>query len=301
MERKYLIYRITSPSGKMYIGLTGQTLRERWLAHIKHGKRRKFNHPLYNAIKKYGHENFLCEVIEKSLTKEEAQEREKHHIALIPKGFRYNISDGGETDCETGRRVFWESIRADPEKRKEYIAKLSKSKLDNNQTDYVELQKLAMKWRKDNPRLAWKASHRAIRIASKNRPQKQPDIRPLKERLMWKHNRAGMTKKNATELWARRTADEKAVVGSLISKGQKEHLSTKSVKELSDLTSKARASINRSIQGPAASKGIKAFWVELRKDPVKYKEYIEARKATLKITNELKKNANIRSNQCWSQ
>ena len=48
---------------------------------------------------------------------------------------------------------------------------------------------------------------------------------------------------------------------------------------------RARNAIDRSKQAPAASKGLKKFWEDLKKDPVRYKDYIERRKQTLKATN----------------
>jgi hypothetical protein len=55
------------------------------------------------------------------------------------------------------------------------------------------------------------------------------------------------------------------------------------------MVSKARQNIDRSIQGPAASKGIKTFWENLRKDPSAYEAHINQRKQTLAETNRKKK------------
>ena len=43
----------------------------------------------------------------------------------------------------------------------------------------------------------------------------------------------------------------------------------------------ARAGVDRKKQAAAASAGQKAWWVELRKDPVRYAEYINRRRESL--------------------
>lgn len=58
------------------------------------------------------------------------------------------------------------------------------------------------------------------------------------------------------------------------------------------ITEKARASIDRKKQGAAASKGVKAWWAELKGNPDAYKAYIEARTKTL-LENRSKRNENI--------
>ena len=78
-------------NGKIYVGQTQRTLKER-IAEHKHGG-------LYvdKAIRKYGWENFRAEVIEECTTLEELDERERFWIAefdcIYPKG--YNRTAGG--------------------------------------------------------------------------------------------------------------------------------------------------------------------------------------------------------------
>ena len=48
-ERNYIVYKHTSPSNKVYIGITKQTLKARW----KNGKGYKNNEHFTYAIKKY--------------------------------------------------------------------------------------------------------------------------------------------------------------------------------------------------------------------------------------------------------
>lgn len=91
----FVIYKHTSPSGKVYIGLTGRKdVNLRWCNGLGYGSNKYFT----NAIKKYGWENFQHEIIKTGLTFDEACEWEIKLIAEYksnnPK-FGYNISSGG--------------------------------------------------------------------------------------------------------------------------------------------------------------------------------------------------------------
>ena len=59
--------------------------------------------------------------------------------------------------------------------------------------------------------------------------------------------------------------------------------------EKREATKKARSSIDRTVQGPAASKGLKNWWTELRKDPERYNAYIASRIETQRRNREMKK------------
>ena len=96
MERNYTVYKHTSPSGKVYIGITGRKPEKRW----DNGNGYKHNKHFNNAIKKYGWGNIQHEVLVEGLTKEQAEQME---IELIAKyrstdcRFGYNISNGGNS------------------------------------------------------------------------------------------------------------------------------------------------------------------------------------------------------------
>lgn len=88
------LYRITNiVNNKKYIGITNN-YKKRWSNH-KCGNSKSMI--IAKAIKKYGKENFLFEIIEKNLTLEEANQKEIEYInleqTLAPNG--YNISKGG--------------------------------------------------------------------------------------------------------------------------------------------------------------------------------------------------------------
>ena len=107
----YVVYKHTTPSGKVYIGITGKKPEYRW----KNGNGYKDNAHFDNAIKKYGWENTKHEIVANGLTKEQACDLEieliaKYHATDQRKG--YNISAGGECSgagvhpsAETRRKI----------------------------------------------------------------------------------------------------------------------------------------------------------------------------------------------------
>ena len=100
MTTNYCVYKHTSPTGKVYIGITGQDPVRRW----QNGYGYRLNSYFFKAIVKYGWDNFTHEIVRASLTKEEACRAEVELIALYDstnpaKG--YNLSLGGEHSLPT--------------------------------------------------------------------------------------------------------------------------------------------------------------------------------------------------------
>lgn len=59
-----IIYKITNKiNGKVYVGQTTRTLEERYRGHLSRAERGDKGH-LYPAMRKYGYNNFKCEIIE---------------------------------------------------------------------------------------------------------------------------------------------------------------------------------------------------------------------------------------------
>lgn len=282
----YTIYKITSPSGRAYIGLTKGTAKDRWRKHIRRSETREKRHPFYDAIKKYGAESFCVDQIDTAPDKASAQALERAYIAAAAPGSLYNVSPGGEADGEIGSFIFWATMAADPVAKQAYLKKLSDVKKARDWSDYSALSEKAAQWRKENPRAAYYQGYRANRIARRSVPPKVSQVPDLKTRLMWKHKRGSMTQKNALALWARRTADEIQDVGSAISDGVKGYwLGVTDPAVRAAKTADARAAIDRQKQGAAASKGLKSFWAELKADPARYAEHMARRSATLKKKN----------------
>lgn len=136
-DRCYTVYMHTSPSGKRYIGITCQTVEERW----RNGEGYK-TQVFYLAIKKYGWDNFKHEILFDGLTKEEAEQRE---IELIKeynttnKKYGYNVANGGNcvgTLSEETKRKISESNKGKHQLSQEHIEKLRESMRGENNPNY---------------------------------------------------------------------------------------------------------------------------------------------------------------------
>ena len=97
MERKYIVYKYTSPSGKVYIGQTYKSLQERAGLNgvfYKSKKNGKYCQPAFaRAIEKYGWESFKSEIIARDLTLDEANQLESDLIQTYKNGgICYNIA-----------------------------------------------------------------------------------------------------------------------------------------------------------------------------------------------------------------
>lgn len=104
-ERKYLVYKHTSPSGKVYIGMTKQTAEGRW----KNGFGYQSSPHFWNAIQKYGWDNFSHEVLHEELSVDDACKLEQKLIAeynAMDRRFGYNERSGGQIGA-----VFSDKVR----------------------------------------------------------------------------------------------------------------------------------------------------------------------------------------------
>lgn len=98
-----IIYRIKNKiNGKVYIGLTTTSLQRRWNGHktsARKALKKETKHPLYNAMAKYGIENFEIEKIDESDNFVKLGELERQYIEeynSADRGYGYNITRGGE-------------------------------------------------------------------------------------------------------------------------------------------------------------------------------------------------------------
>lgn len=95
MNGDYTVYKHTTPSNKVYIGITSKCVNERWR---KNGNGYFNNTYFYNAILKYGWDNIRHEILFTELTKEEAEQKEIELIAHYKsnqKEYGYNHAIGG--------------------------------------------------------------------------------------------------------------------------------------------------------------------------------------------------------------
>ena len=106
-ERIYKVYKHTLPkeisgkaNDKVYIGITLQKIEYRW----RNGEGYKAQSYFYNAIQKYGWDNFLHEILFDNLLRKEAEQKEKELIYFYNSTnhqFGYNIQSGGySSECK---------------------------------------------------------------------------------------------------------------------------------------------------------------------------------------------------------
>lgn len=100
----YCVYKHTSPSGKVYIGVTCQNPEDRWkngFGYLNKNKDGKYTQPsIARAIVKYGWKNFSHEILFNDLTKKEAAIKEMELIKKFKsddREFGYNIEHGGNS------------------------------------------------------------------------------------------------------------------------------------------------------------------------------------------------------------
>lgn len=93
-----IVYKITNKvNGKVYIGQTRGTLRNRWNSHCRNKKLSLIT----RAIEKYGRENFTIEEIDRAETREELNTKESRWIKELDssnKEIGYNIMPGGDSN-----------------------------------------------------------------------------------------------------------------------------------------------------------------------------------------------------------
>ena len=137
--KNYIVYKHTTPSNKIYIGITGISVERRW----QKGRNYKNNKYFNNAILKYGWENIKHEILFTNLSKEEAEAKEIELIKLYKSNnikYGYNIENGGNatgklsdetkakiSKANKGRRVICR--RKHTEEEKENISKKLKGRI----------------------------------------------------------------------------------------------------------------------------------------------------------------------------
>lgn len=109
------IYKITNIiNNKIYIGLTTQTVEERWRQHVSsafYKKSKNYNEVFKKAIRKYGDNSFKIEIIDNSDNLEELKEKEKYWIkqyncCYANGGIGYNGTEGGDSPTHPTIEVY---------------------------------------------------------------------------------------------------------------------------------------------------------------------------------------------------
>ena len=96
--RKGLIYIIkNSINNKVYIGQTTLSMEDRWKTHLKPSvSKQRSSYKIYNAMNKYGKENFYCELLEENIPVKELNDREIYYIE------KYNSFENGYNSTKGG-------------------------------------------------------------------------------------------------------------------------------------------------------------------------------------------------------
>lgn len=167
----YTVYKHTSPSGKVYIGITCRKPEYRW----NNGKAYKRSTMFYRAIQKYGWDNIKHEILFEGLTKEEACAKEQELIKSyhsMDSRYGYNLTSGGEM-CEVSdetRRKMSEQRKGVPksESHRKHISEGQRGKV-------IPLESRLKMSESHKTRVGWHHSEETKRkIAEANRGKPKP-------------------------------------------------------------------------------------------------------------------------------
>tara|TARA_R110002153_G_scaffold106207_1_gene245342 strand:- start:140 stop:793 length:654 start_codon:yes stop_codon:yes gene_type:complete len=125
---KYTVYQIICDrSSKLYVGYTSKGMLHRFNKHCSNSNAGMTTH-LYNAMRKYGIENFSVKKLWEGESKEKAVEMERHYISLFNtfvEGYNQTLGgDGGITIDDTNRDewIRKKKLAASGKKNSRYIA-----------------------------------------------------------------------------------------------------------------------------------------------------------------------------------
>jgi len=158
-NKEFILYKVTSPSGKIYIGITCETLEDRKSKHKYTANRMQKSHKFSNAIKYYGIDGMNWEVVFNNLSQEKAIELEKQLIEehdTYKNG--YNSTKGGEgawgykwneEALKKSRKHLEETYYSDPEWKKKK-SEITKNWYKNNPKEGKKLREKSYKRLKEN-------------------------------------------------------------------------------------------------------------------------------------------------------
>lgn len=201
-----VVYKYTSPSGKVYIG---QTCRERGRRNDFQEKGEYGGSRIDNARKKYGPLNFKYEVLfritsnDSDCVKTKLNEMEQHFINKYRSNedkFGYNMNEGGAGNVAF--RMTEEARQKISQNTKKWLAEKGHPlKGIGHRQDSIEKMKrnTKKKYGKDNPNYGWKPSQEVIKKLSELSRQRTGEKNPFYGRHQSEEN-----KQKARKLFGRR-------------------------------------------------------------------------------------------------
>lgn len=157
----YCVYKHTAPNGKVYVGITSKNPCERW----QNGYGYKNNTHFWNAIVKYGWENFKHEILLDGLTKEEACQKENELIAEYKSNdsnYGYNLSSGGECSRKGCKCTLEHKQKTSNSLTGHFVSEKTKEKIKNARANQQNITNPPVHIGKDN----YKA--KSVVVISKN-------------------------------------------------------------------------------------------------------------------------------------
>ncbi len=268
-KQRTIVYCLKSPSGRQYIGITGQPLRVRWQQHCKKA-RTGIKHPLYAAIRKYGAKSFEVSELSTHATRAEALLAEVKKIAEFPD--RYNISPGGAGDGIAGAEKLKELLKDERWRtcyRKKLVRALQDSERHNTPEHIEGMCKKGEEWRKKNPKIAFEMQRRATRCAAKSATTTGVNKRKRENKAPNKMQVAKRRKAAVVKMWSGRTPEQKAEVSRKIKEGMERFNRglTKAQKAERDAQMKeARQRIDHVQRKAAQKKAVQEYWTLDRRE-----------------------------------
>jgi group I intron endonuclease len=231
-RRDHKIYKYTNKvNGKVYIGRTCQTLEARANGN---GKGYKHCTYFYNAIKKYGWENFIGEILEENLNDKEAGEREVYYINLFDstnKEKGYNLRDSDYRTYKDETREKMRTAQLGKKHSEEARKKMSEQRKGRKMPESLKKKLLAANTGKKRP----KEVIEKVRQANLGKKRSEETKRKMSELMKGKY--AGEKHPN----W-----------GKKLSKEQKEKLRKSRVGL--HLSEETREKLSKAIKGKGGTK-----------------------------------------------
>lgn len=233
----YTVYKHVSPSGKQYIGITKQDVEKRW----SNGEGYKHCSYFYNAIQKYGWDNFEHIILYTNLSREKACEIEKNLIEeldLLNPEKGYNLKTGGRYGIltEESKKKISESLKGNKSRlgiphTDETIAHMKEIRAGKNPHEWTEESREKMR----QYRLGKKASKETrellstIRMGEKNSFYGKHHTEETKERI----REANIGKKHSEESRKKMSQSRK---GMKLSKEHSMHIAEAKKKQVIQLS-----------------------------------------------------------------